>query len=299
MSRDWPTTGRVPPARLPAAALHACSAASSWAAAFRARMPCARRRPARRGRGRAVRARSIRRAEGRWRRRRRSSALGRDRAARRARRSQPTTRRGRFSGCCRRGLSTPALAGFESRICQSTARFRTWRSAWVASKRSPSGSVVRHAPISSDRRSTTPIVSTACPTNVLPEAPVPEQAMKLTRPPDATTPLADLHAPTTASAHTARSHLLRPNRQRSSHPPAAVSAAAIASAASSTNTRPPEFANPTRGVPSSASLPDRHAARRRCRHHIIGHCAGSAAAAFGSPIRRIADPWLDAAAAVR
>src|SRR6266498_337913 len=41
---------------------------------------------------------------------------------------------------------------------------------------------------------------------------------------------------TTASAHTARSHLLTPNRQRSSHPPAAMSAAAIASAASSTST---------------------------------------------------------------
>jgi ABC-2 type transport system permease protein len=38
----------------------------------------------------------------------------------------------------------PALAGFESMIFQATARFRTWRSAWVASKRCPSGSVVRY-----------------------------------------------------------------------------------------------------------------------------------------------------------
>src|ERR1700736_1863597 len=41
-----------------------------------------------------------------------------------------------------------------------------------------------------------PIVSvTACPTYVLPEAPVPEQPETLTRPPDTRTPCGDLHAP--------------------------------------------------------------------------------------------------------
>src|SRR3989441_6186136 len=41
---------------------------------------------------------------------------------------------------------------------------------------------------------------------------------------------------TTGSAHTAGSHLLSPNRQRSSHRPAAMSTAVIAPAASSTST---------------------------------------------------------------
>src|ERR1700730_6350697 len=48
-----------------------------------------------------------------------------------------------------------------------------------------------------------PIVSvTACPTYVLPEAPVPEQPETLTRPPDTRTPCGDLHAPTTGNART-------------------------------------------------------------------------------------------------
>src|SRR5712691_6524328 len=51
-----------------------------------------------------------------------------------------------------------------------------------------------------------PIVSvTACPTYVLPEAPVPEQPVTLTRHPDARTPYGDLHAPTTATGRTAPS----------------------------------------------------------------------------------------------
>src|SRR6202011_2364013 len=52
-----------------------------------------------------------------------------------------------------------------------------------------------------------PIVSvTACPTYVLPEAPVPEQPETLTRPPDTRTPSGDLHAPTTRIAPTAPSN---------------------------------------------------------------------------------------------
>ncbi len=55
-----------------------------------------------------------------------------------------------------------------------------------------------------------PIVSTACPTHVLPEAPVPEQAMTLTQAPDARTPHGNLHAPTTGDDHTAASATGRP-----------------------------------------------------------------------------------------
>jgi len=39
----------------------------------------------------------------------------------------------------------PRLAGLDSISPQSTARFKTWRRAWVASKRCPSGIVSRHA----------------------------------------------------------------------------------------------------------------------------------------------------------
>ncbi|SRR6266498_6098742 len=46
------------------------------------------------------------------------------------------------------------------------------------------------------------IESTACPTTVLPEAPVPEQAITLTRPPDARAPSGHLPAPTTPTAPT-------------------------------------------------------------------------------------------------
>jgi hypothetical protein len=52
---------------------------------------------------------------------------------------------GRFSLARRGVLRIPRLAGFESISPQSTARFRTCRSACVASKRCPSGIVSRHA----------------------------------------------------------------------------------------------------------------------------------------------------------
>jgi hypothetical protein len=89
-----------------------------------------------------------------------------------------------------------------------------------------------------------PIVSaTACPTSFLPEAPVPEQPATLTRPPDATTPRNDLHAPTTTRDRTARLTCEHPTRalhhsfsqaRRSSA--LVASSGATSSAVSSTNT---------------------------------------------------------------
>jgi hypothetical protein len=58
----------------------------------------------------------------------------------------------RLEGCCflRRGvgLSTPTFAGLMSIIPHKTARWRTWRSARVASNRYPGESVIRHWAIS-------------------------------------------------------------------------------------------------------------------------------------------------------
>ena len=58
---------------------------------------------------------------------------------------------GRFSVRRRCGLSTPTLAGFTSIIPHSTARLSTWRSAWVVSKRCPTGIVIRKAAIAAGR----------------------------------------------------------------------------------------------------------------------------------------------------
>src|SRR6266542_5559681 len=60
---------------------------------------------------------------------------------------------GRFSVRRRCGLSTPSLAGLESIIPHMTARARTCRSAWVASKRCPGEIVIRQAAISCERSS--------------------------------------------------------------------------------------------------------------------------------------------------
>ena len=69
-----------------------------------------------------------------------------------------------------RPSGTPCLAGLSSISFQATARFSTCRSAWVASKRCPSGTVGRHAQTcsgESSARRTSPRPAVAFPSTQL------------------------------------------------------------------------------------------------------------------------------------
>jgi hypothetical protein len=89
-----------------------------------------------------------------------------------------------------------------------------------------------------------PIVSAAaCPTSLLPEAPVPEQPPTLTRAPDASTSCSDLHAPTTATASASRSTTASPSsvgvpRTRPREKPRYVVAVLLPSGARFPNAQP-------------------------------------------------------------
>ena len=75
---------------------------------------------------------------------------------------------GRCSRQRRPGFGTPRLAGFSSISFQATARFSTCRSACVASKRCPSGTVSRHAQTcsgESSARRTSPSSAVAFPSS--------------------------------------------------------------------------------------------------------------------------------------